>query len=158
VAGLALTQPTGIGLGLQEPFIGATPAAGAGFTFTCDGFGVRRLQTLVVQLVTSSAVAARYLTVEWIGADGNAYAVAAVTATQAASLTNRYVFGAEYGGASFNTGTDGFAALPRVYLMPGDQLKILVANIDTGDQLSKIRGVMERYPIDGSGLPGAGGE
>jgi hypothetical protein len=152
---LALTQPIGAGLGVQEPFAPASPAAGANLSFVCDGRGLRRLQTLVLTLTTSAVVAARYLKVEWQGGDGKAYAVAAVAATLAASLTQRYVFAVGYAAQAWNTGTDGFAPLPAVLLSPGDSLVTVVDNLDAGDTLTVIRGTMERFPLDGVGLPAA---
>jgi len=153
MSGLALTQPVGVGLGVQEPFAPQNPAAGANLAFVCDGRGLRRLQSLVLTLATSAVVASRYLKVEFQGGDGKAYAVAAVAATLSAGSTQRYVFALGEGSQSWNTGTDAFAPLPPVLLSPGDSLVTVVDNIDAGDQLSVIRGVMERFPLDGVGLP-----
>ena len=153
MSGLSLTLPIGIGLGVQEPFAVATPAAGAGFTFTPDGRGQRRLTTFTFTLATSAVAGARYPALEWRGGDGKAYAVAAVAATLAASLTQRYVFAINYEAQAWNTGTDGFAPLPQVFLSPGDSLVLTIANVDAGDQVSVIRGTMERFPLDGVGLP-----
>jgi 2-keto-4-pentenoate hydratase/2-oxohepta-3-ene-1,7-dioic acid hydratase in catechol pathway len=155
MGGLSLTQPVGSGLGVQEPFAIATPAAGSGFTFTADGRGLRRLSAFVLTLTTSATVAARYLKLEWRGGDNVPYAVAAVAATLAASLTQRYVFALNYAGQAWNTGTDGFAPLPAVFLSPGDSLVAVVDNIAVGDTLTLIRGTMERFPLDGVGLPAA---
>jgi hypothetical protein len=150
---LALTQPFGLGGGIQFPFTPDSPAAGAGFVFGADGRGARRLLSLVFTLTTDANAANRLVTVEYVGRNNLTYAVAEVTATQAASLTNRYVFAIGYGTDSFAAGTDGLAPLPSLFLMPGDQLKIIVANIQVGDQLSAIAGAIERFPLDGEGLP-----
>ena len=40
-----------------------------------------------------------------------------------------------------------------MFLSPGDTLVLTIAAVDAGDQVSSIRGVMERYPLDGVGLP-----
>jgi len=153
MSGLSLTQPIGIGLGVQEPFSMQTPAAGAGFTFTCDGRGQRRLSSLVFTLAASAVVASRYPALEFRGGDGNAYAVAAVAATLTAGNTQRYVFATNYAAQAWNTGTDAFAPLPAVFLSPGDTLVLTIASVDAGDQVTLVRGVMERYPLDGVGLP-----
>jgi hypothetical protein len=158
MSGLALTQPAGIGLGLQEPFAPANPAAGAQVSFVCDGHGLRRLQSLVLTLTTSAVAGNRYLTVEWQGSDGKAYAVAAVAATLAASGTQRYVFALGEGSQAWNTGTDAFAPLPPVFLSPGDSLVTVLAAGDVGDTITSIRGVMERFPLDGVGLPASEGD
>jgi hypothetical protein len=153
MGGLSLTQPIGIGFGVQEPFPLANPAAGANASFVCDGRGLRRLTSLVLTLTTSAVVASRYLKLEWQGSDGKAYAVAAVAATLSAGSTQRYVFVLGYASQAWNTGTDAFAPLPGVLLSPGDTLATVVDNLDAGDTLTVIRGTMERYPLDGVGLP-----
>lgn len=153
MSGLSLTQPFGIGFGIQEPFRPANPAAGANLSSVADGAGARRLLTIVLTLVTSAVVGARYLKLEWRGDDGKAYADAAVAATLAASQTQRYVFALNYPAQSWNVGTDAFAPLPAVFLSPGDKLVTTIDNLDAGDQLSSIRGTMERFPLDGVGLP-----
>jgi hypothetical protein len=151
--GLALTQPFGLGAGVQEPFLPPAPGANTNLTVTIDGQGMRRLSSLVFTLTTDANAANRYATVEYVTPAGRTYAVAAVTAVQAASLTNRYVGSLGYGVSSFNTGTDGFFPLPPVFLYPGDSLKILVASKQAGDTLTLIAGMMERFPLDGVGLP-----
>jgi hypothetical protein len=153
MSGLSLTLPIGSGLGVQEPFAIQTPAAGAGFTFTADGRGLRRLTTFTFKLVTSAAAANRYPKLEWRGGNGNAYAVAAVAATIPASQTQRYVFALTYQTQAWNTGTDAFAPLPNVYVSPGDTLVLTIDNVDVADQVSLVTGVMERFPLDGVGLP-----
>lgn len=153
MSGLSLTQPFGIGFGVQEPFAPADPGAGVNLAFTCDGRGLRRLTTLVLTLTTSAVVASRYLKLEWQGSGTKPYAVAAVAATLAASSTQRYVFATSYAAQSWNTGTDAFAPLPAVLLAPGDSLVTVVDNLDAGDTLTTIRGTMERFPLDGVGLP-----
>ena len=153
MSGLSLTLPVGSGLGVQEPFSVTTPAAGSGWTFTCDGRGLRRLSSLVFTLATSAVVAARYPALEYRGGDGNPYAVAAVAATIAASSTQRYVFATNYAAQAWNTGTDAFAPLPQLFLSPGDTLVLAIANVDAGDQVSLVRGTLERFPLDGVGLP-----
>lgn len=153
MSALPLTQPVGLSVGVQEPFTIAPPAAGAAAAFTCDGRGLRRLTSLVLTLTTSAVVAARYLKLEWQGIAGQAYAVAAVAATLAASSTQRYVFASTYAAQAWNTGTDAFAPLPAVFLSPGDVLTTVVDNIDAGDTITLVRGVMERFPLDGVGVP-----
>lgn len=153
MAGLSLTQPFGVGFGVQEPFKLENPGAGVNLSFVADGKGARRLTSLVLTFATSAVVAARYLKLELRGADAKAYAVAAVAATLAASQTQRYVFSTNYTSQAWNAGTDAFAPLPAVILSPGDQLVTSIDNLDAGDTLTNIRGTMERFPLDGVGLP-----
>lgn len=153
MGGLSVTQPIGAGFGVQEPFAPATPAAGANLSFVADGRGLRRLCSLVLTLTTSGVAGSRYLKLEWQGGDGKPYAVAAVAATLSASSAQRYVFASNYGTQAWNTGTDAFAPLPAIFLSPGDSLVTVVDSLDAGDTLTVIRGVFERFPLDGVGLP-----
>ena len=150
---LAVTQPFGVGLGQQLPFRIADPAAGANATRSFDGIGLRRILSLVFTLATSSTVAARYVTVEYQGKDGKAFAVGAAGVTVGASSTQRYAGSAFRGDSEWATGTDVLFPLSPVLVFPGDVLTIVVANIDTTDQLSLIRGVEERFPLDANVLP-----
>ena len=153
MSALPLTQPVGLGCGIQEPFAIADPGAGVAASLTADGRGLRRLLSLVLTLTTSAVAGNRYLKLEWQGIGGKPYAVAAVAATLAASGTQRYVFATTYGTQAWNTGTDAFAPLPALYLSPGDVLTTVVDNFDAGDTITVVRGVMERFPLDGVGLP-----
>jgi len=148
-----LTQPYGVGYGQQLPFIGVNPAAGANFTRSFDGYGIRRLLALVFTLTTDGNAANRYVTVEYQGKDANAFTVNAATVVVTASSTQRYAGDIWKGDSEWNTGTDVLFGLANIMLMPGDTLNIIVANIQVGDTLTKIRGVEERYPLNPDILP-----
>ena len=150
---LAVTQPYGAGLGIQEPFVGATPAAAANFTYACDGYGLRRFLSLVFTLTTDGNAANRYVTVEYQGKDGNAFAVGAAGVTVSASSTQRFAGSAFRGEAEWAANTDVLFPLIPLLLFPGDVLKIVVASIQAGDTLTLIRGVTERFPLDVNNLP-----
>ena len=150
---LAVTQPYGAGLGQQLPFRLDNPAAGANATRTFDGYGLRRLLSLVFTLTTDGNAANRYVTVEYQGKDGNAFAVAAAGVTVSASSTQRFAGSAFRGEAEWATNTDVLFPLIPVLVFPGDTLTIVVANIQVGDQLSLIRGVEERFPLNADVLP-----
>ena len=150
---LAVTQPYGAGLGIQEPFRIASPGANTNATYQADGYGLRKLLSLVFTLTTDSNVANRYVTVEYQGKDGNAFAVSAAGVTYPASATQRYAGSAFRGEAEWAPNTDVLFPLLPVLLYPGDVLKIVVANIQAGDTLTAIRGVMERFPLDAQQLP-----
>ena len=150
---LAVTQPYGAGLGQQLPFTLADPAVATNATRTFDGYGLRRLLSLVFTLATDGNAANRYVTVEYQGKDGNAFAVAAAGVTVSASSTQRFAGSAFRGEAEWATNTDVLFPLLPVLGFPGDVLTIVVANIQAGDQLSKIRGVEERFPLNADVLP-----
>ena len=149
----ALTQPVGVGLGWQEPFAGVSPAGGVGFTFVCDGRGIRRLTSLVFTLTTSADVADRVVTVEYQGGDGLSYSVNGNPTAVTASLTQRFAASMQTVQGGTLTTTDLYFPLDPVFLFPGDSLRILVANQSATDALTAIRGVLERYPLDSDLLP-----
>lgn len=150
---LALTQPVGVGLGSQEPFSGITPAANTNFSLSIDGRGLRRVQTLVFTLTTDGNAANRYVTVEYRGGDGNAYAVNAAGVVVTASSTQRFAGDISRGVAEWASGTDVLFPLAAVFMFPGDSLNVIVAGKQAGDTLTVIRGVLERFPLDAAQLP-----
>ena len=150
---LAVTQPFGVGLGQQLPFRIADPAVATVATRSFDGVGLRRLLSLVFTLATDSNVASRYVTVEYQGKDGNAFAVGAAGVTVSASSTQRFAGSAFRGEAEWAANTDVLFPLIPLLLFPGDVLKIVVASIQAGDTLTLIRGVTERFPLDVNNLP-----
>lgn len=150
---LALTQPFGVARGVQEPFAIANPAAGSGAAFVCDGRGLRRLLSLVFTLTTDANAANRYVTVEFQGNDANAYCVNAAGVTVAASTTQRFAGTISRGQGEWASGSDILYPLESLFLYPGDTLRVVVAAIQAGDTLTKIRGVMERFPLDSESLP-----
>ena len=150
---LALTEGYGVGLGSQLPFTLPDGGAGLSITQTQDGLGLRRLLSLVFTLTTSATVAARVVTVEYQGKDGNAFMVAGTATTVPASQTQR--FSASVTG--FQGGTQGattlFFSLPTFFLFPGDVLTIAVGAIQAADTVTKIRGVFELFPLSTDRLP-----
>lgn len=150
---LAVTQPFGVGLGIQEPFRIAAPGADTNAIYQADGYGLRRLLSLVFTLTTDSNAANRYVTVEYQGKDGLAFVVNAAAVTVAASSTQRFAGSYGRGEAEWAANTDVLFPVTPVILSPGDVLKIVVTNIQAGDTLTAIRGVMERFPLDIANLP-----
>ena len=149
----SVTQPVGVGLGQQLPFFGTSPAAGANYSTKMDGYGFRRLLTLCFTLVTDGTAASRLVTVEYQGSDGNPYSINEATTLVAASSTERFAGSVWKTVSDFNTGTDLLFNLDCCLLSPGDTLVIAVASAQAGDQLSKIRGAYERFPLNPDVLP-----
>ena len=150
---LAVTQPYGVGLGQQLPLNFANPAAGANYTRTHDGYALRRYLTLVFTLTTDANPANRYVTVEVQGKDGLAYVVDAAAVTVSANSTQRFVCSIFRGVAEWATNTDVLLPLAPVLQSPGDTFTIVVANVQAGDTLTKIRGSEERFPLNADVLP-----
>src|SRR5438105_14937390 len=78
----ALTSAVGVGLGQQLPFIGTPPAAGANFTFACDGHARRLFKSLVFNVSLANAGANRLVTVEYRGKDALPFSVNKATTLQ----------------------------------------------------------------------------
>lgn len=150
---LAVTQPYSVGLGIQEPFNGATPAAGANFTYTVDGYGVRRFLSLVFTVTLANAGSNRYVSVEYRGKDALPFSVNAPARVQTINTADRYAGSIAYHVSDFATGSDVFFPLDPVMLYPGDTLSIIIASINASDAITGVRGVVERFPLDAANLP-----
>lgn len=153
--GFMLGQPTAYGR-TQQVTVAAginpgvsVPAAGAGFTFTCQPYDMWRLVFCRFTLTTSATVADRYVTVEYpdgtgtsVASDGAAVAVEASTTAQVfAGSLNR-------GNSEWNNASDVFFPLCGIWLEAGRTVRIAVANIDSTDQLGAIRLTFDRVPVD----------
>lgn len=148
-----LTLPYGSARGVQEPFKIADPSAGTAASFTVDGRGLRRLNTLVFTLTTNGTAANRYPTVEYQGGDGLAFCVNGAGVVVTASLTQRYAGSISRGQAEWASNTDVLFPLDDVFLYPSNVLTVTVASMNAGDTLTDIRGVLERFPLDWYDLP-----
>ncbi len=149
----ALTLPYGTARGEQEPFAIANPGAAQAATFTVDGRGLRRLNTIVFTLTTDANVANRYVTVEYRGGDGLAYCVNAAAVVVLAGSTQRFAGSIGRGVSEWATGTDVLFPLDDVFLYASDVLRVGVSGVQAGDTLTAIRGVLERFPVDRYDLP-----
>ena len=123
---LAVTTPFGAGLGIQEPFRIPAPGANTNATYQADGYGLRRLLSLVFTLTTDGTVANRYVTVEFQGKDGLAFVVNAAAVTVSASSTQRFAGSYLRGEAEWAANTDVLLPLTPVILSPGDVLAVVV--------------------------------
>lgn len=150
---LAVTQPYGVGLGIQEPFRGADPGAGVNFTYPIDGYGLRRLLAIVFTLTTSGTSANRYVTVEGRGGDNLAFNADGAGVVVTATSTQRFVGSFTRGRGEWAANTDVLFSLTPIMLYPGNTLNIIVAAIQSGDTLTNIRGVFERFPLTTRDLP-----
>lgn len=149
--------------GLASPFVygGAypnwftvnDPAAGALATYVVPGeFAVRPVAAHSV-LTTDANAANRVVTIDYLDAHGNVYlrngaglVVTASTTAQAFEWsTTRAV-------AEWATNTPVFAPLQPAILYPGFQIRFQVTNVQTGDQLSALRLIVECFPTSQDGF------
>lgn len=120
--------------------LGAQPAAGAGFVFKLDATWGWRFRAVRFRLVADANAANRFVTVDYCDAEGTVWESNPALAVQIAAATQDYDFA-----RNRNIGVSGIATQPQfttltdVWLPPGWQLRINVANVQVGDQLSAIR-------------------
>lgn len=150
---LALTQPISAGIGQQLPLRIANPAAGANVAQSIPGDGLYRLLSLVFTVTLANAGSNRLVTVEYRGADNLPFSVNEATTLQVINTAERYAGSISYSVSDFNTGTDLMFPLDPVFLFPGNTLNVVIAGINASDQISDIRGVWERFPLDSAVLP-----
>lgn len=148
-----LTSAFSHGRAFSETLTGTSPAAGSGYSLTVSGAYAERFMTCRVTLISSSAAANRIVTVDYVNPGAGIFASAGPTAIQTASLTNQYNGMVGFGTSDWNTGTAAYFSLPNLILLPGFQLQINVANIDTSDQLSGITFLRERFQTGKEGFP-----
>ena len=139
--------------GLPERNVAASPAVATDFTQTVDGAFYVRLVGVFVRLVTDANAANRQVVVEYRDVANNRYDVSGPNATQAATLTVDYCFSAY--APEEKTAVDGTTLVPLhpLLLLPTDNFRIHVTNVQVGDQLSRIRFTWERFYSDVA-LPG----
>lgn len=166
MSGYLLGQEYGHGRTFQHTIIPGTsvdtaaPAAGASYTYTVTPWDRMRLVFCTFTLATDVNAANRYVTIEYPGADGVSVLTDAATVVVTANTTAQRFVGTIFRGtAEWNTNTDVFFPLSGIWLEVGRTVVINVANIQAGDQLSKIRLTFDSTPVrdDGSELAGERG-
>jgi hypothetical protein len=151
----AVTSPFGVGLGVQEPFRGDTPAAGSAFTYNVPGLYAVRFLSLVFTVAAANAGSNRLVTVEYRGLDGLPFAISEPTTLLAINSSNRYVADPAYSFTDVQSGSDVCFPLSQVLLYPGNQLVIAITTINASDTITGIRGVVEQFRYDRAWLPEA---
>lgn len=116
------------------------PAVGLGAVFPLDSRWWWRFRSVRLLLSTSAVVANRFVTVDITDAEGNAWVRNPAPAVQAAGVANQeYNFADRSFTLSGIAGQPMFSDLLKLWIPPGWQLRVNVANIDAGDQLAGIR-------------------
>lgn len=140
-----LVEPFGHGRGDSFLIRGAAPAAGSSFSFPIPGDYVARPVSCVFTLTTDNHAANRYVTVEYQDGGGVAYCVNAAATRVTASNTQRYAGSSTRGSAEIATGTDVLFPLEPAFLFPGSTLAVIVGAIQTGDTLTGIMFLVDRF-------------
>jgi hypothetical protein len=144
-------SPPLIRYGNPQLVIGASPAAGAHFTFDIPGNYYTRLISVFCRLVTDANVADRTVLVEYRGDDSQRFALSAgASLTQAASLTRDWAFNVFQPGSA-TVDLTFLAPLAPIMLTPGMDFRIFISNGQAGDQLSRVRLVLEQFYTDDEG-------
>lgn len=126
---------------------GTQPSAGASYSVSLDGAWWWELDSCVFTLTTDSNVASRYVTVEYVRSDTIPVLIGAAAVTVSASTTNqRFAGDAHRATSEWNTGTDVLFPLSPRPLAGGGTLKVNIASVQVGDQLTKLRFVFWRLP------------
>jgi len=148
---LGLTRLLGHGRAFSQVLRVPKPAAGAGFTYTNDGYYWEAIDTVAFQLVTSNGVANRQVTLSILDGGGVALATLPSASVQTASLAWQYTWSTEF--SNFNTvvALAVTAPLPYVLLEPSFSIKVAVGAVDSGDQISNIRLHAQRFVTGNEG-------
>lgn len=150
---LALAQPFSLFRGTVETFSIANPAAAGNFTRqTGQGYWERYI-AITFTLVTDANAANRQVSIEWLDADNNRLTGTTAPVFEIASTTFRY-----YGYLNANANSTSVAlrqnfSLPWLFLQPGWSITSNINGVQAGDQISAIRGVVERIGIGPDGTP-----
>ncbi len=125
------------------PIVGTqgNPAAGAAVVLTPSATAWTRPLVLTARLVTSAVVATRSPIVEYLLADGEILAYAPSVLTVGASSTYTFTFSSVLPGNDGNgsqVGGYNYQVMHHLWLPPSAQVKIVVLNMDVGDQWSMI--------------------
>ena len=139
------------GRGYEELVRGIVPAAGSSFTLAIPGETETRAVSIVATLTTGAAVANRYLTCQYLNNNGEVYSVNGAAVVVTANTTQRFVWQLGRGAAEWASGTDVFCPLQDIFLEPGHQLQLNVANIQAADTLTGIQLVLQRFPTGSRG-------
>jgi hypothetical protein len=138
--------------GWPELVTGSTPAAGSGFTLTNPGQFGWLLTCATFRLVTDANVANRFVTLDYD--DGNGVIFCRNTFPQAvtASTTAVFSFQADRGSSDWSANNDASLPLKAHFFEPGQKVQVNIANVQAGDQIDRIRLIMERFPSGPQGF------
>lgn len=141
-----LLEPFSYGRGFEEIQYGTQPAAGASFSLTVPGAFDTRLLSITYRLVTDANAANRAVTVDYDDGNGQLFAREGAGLVVTANTTQDFAGNVGRGVAEWAANTIVFHPLAESILEGGQKIQINVANIQVGDQLSRIVLKLERFP------------
>ena len=140
-----LDSPPLVRYGLPERVFGTSPAAGTDFTQAVDARYFVRLMSVFCRLVTDATVASREVVLEYRDQAANRYDLMGAPVTVSATSTNDYCFSSFQGQADWPEDSSILVPLHPVILLPSDDFRLHIVNVQATDQLSRIRFVWERF-------------
>lgn len=150
---LGLTAPFSHGRGFTEVASVASPAAGAGFTYTVGGTYWERLVALTFRLVSDGNAANRAVTAAIVDGNGHTLVTVPAAAVQAASLTRDYSFLAGQSSAIGPLGGVYLSPFPALFLQPAWTVVVGVDQVQATDAVTRIQVVRERFSTGPNGYP-----
>lgn len=158
MSGFRLGQEYGFGRTFQRTVTpgvqgaAAAPPAGASYTYTCTPWDFMRLVFCTFTFTSDNNAANRYITLEYPGGDSiSVLADGAPVVVTANTTAQRFVGALRRGASEWNTNTDVFFPLSGIWLEAGRTIALNVANVQVGDQLSKIRLTFDTVTVKDDG-------
>lgn len=146
----ALLDPFSVWPAIREPFLGASPAAGASFTQAMEGRYTTRLVSLHCKLVTDANAANREVVLEYRNDQNVRYALMGAATTVPDSTTVYYEFNRSQPVAEWPVDSSILVPIDPMWLPAGWNFRLYVVNVQATDALTEIRGVWERFYTDGA--------
>ena len=129
------------------------PAAGAELSYSLPGSEYTLVHAVTFKLVTSSSAATRTVFLDFV--DGSATIIARHSPgfTQAASKTTVYTFGVDLLSYGANDAAAMGAPLLEMFLRRGQKITTTITNVQSADQISDVRLVVDQVSAPGQGIP-----
>jgi hypothetical protein len=124
-----------------------SPVVATGFTRTVPGASRWRVQSLSFVLVADANAANRIARVEYLDAAGAVFAAVAAPFTVTANITSRLTFGIGIVQFGANAAAQIGASLPNLRLNPGLSVRVAVAAIQAGDQISGAALFVDQWAV-----------
>lgn len=135
------------GTGYQQPKNIGDLAAGATYTLTAPGDRVYRLIAGIYTFTTSAVVATRHTALFLLDTDSNQYGDYRANSQTAASTTSQYSLSQNVP----STGVGIAHLVPNILLYPGWSWQLTADALDTGDQFTGVRFLIEEFPVGHDG-------
>lgn len=141
-----LLEGVDYGRGFFETVAGVQPAAHAPYHLPADFRYITLPVFLTFRLVCDANAANRFVTVDYADGNGNVYASSGTAAATIASATQDFAAEHDRTVGEHTAGSKVFMPLAHDYVRPGYTITINVANMQAGDQLSRIVWGLDRLP------------